>query len=397
MPDTPSLPLPENFEIGDGTQSNPYMISNVNQLVNVENYPNAHFKLQNDIVLNNVNSGKYNIKPMFSDDNMFNGVFDGNGHKISNLTIYNTTTFYAGLFACIGESGCVKNLILENVDLKGTNYIGAVAGYSLGVIENCTVNGEINYLSENSYKVFIGGIVGRIDNKIDKCSSNVNIICTELNGEANLGGLAGYIDGESLSLSDCFAVGNILCESKKSTLYAGGLFGYSGSINLINCYATGDITATGCQYTYVGGFVGSGRLTVSNSYTTGDITATGDYDAYAGGFVGDGGTINVTSSYTVSKISVASEGTVYSGAFAGYTDNFKMTNAHWLYYEESGVEYAIGYGGSMGIPSSIGSTKHTKISDFYTLADALNTGLETPVWENVNGGLPTLKSKKEVE
>ena len=113
--------------------------------------------------------------------------------------------------------------------------------------------------------------------------------------------------------------------------------------------------------------------------------------------MGDGGTINVTSSYTVSKISVASEGTVYSGAFAGYTDNFKMTNAHWLYYEESGVEYAIGYGGSMGIPSSIGSTKHTKISDFYTLADALNTGLETPVWENVNGGLPTLKSKKEVE
>ena len=462
VPDTPSLPLPENFEIGDGTQSNPYMISNVNQLVNVENYPNAHFKLQNDIVLNNVNSGKYNIKPMFSDDNMFNGVFDGNGHKISNLTIYNTTTFYAGLFACIGESGCVKNLILENVDLKGTNYIGAVAGYSLGVIENCTVNGEINYLSENSYKVFIGGIVGRIDNKIDKCSSNVNIICTELNGEANLGGLAGYIDGESLSLSDCFAVGNILCESKKSTLYAGGLFGYSGSINLINCYATGDITATGCQYTYVGGFigrdfsitssitisngyatgditatgchytyvggfvgsgrltvsnsyttgditatgcdytdvggfVGDGSLTVSNSYTTGDITATGDYDAYAGGFVGDGGTINVTSSYTVSKISVASEGTVYSGAFAGYTDNFKMTNSHWLYYEESGVEYAIGYGGSMGIPSSIGSTKHTKISDFYTLADALNTGLETPVWENVNGGLPTLKSKKEVE
>ena len=54
-------------------------------------------------------------------------------------------------------------------------------------------------------------------------------------------------------------------------------------------------------------------------------------------------------------------------------------------------------GSSMGIPSSIGSTKHTKISDFYTLADALNTGLETPVWENVNGGLPTLKSKKEVE
>ena len=102
------------------------MISNVNQLVNVENYPNAHFKLQNDIVLNNVNSGKYNIKPMFSDDNMFNGVFDGNGDKISNLTIYNTTTFYAGLFACIGESGCVKNLILENVDLKGTNYIGVV-------------------------------------------------------------------------------------------------------------------------------------------------------------------------------------------------------------------------------------------------------------------------------
>ena len=180
-----------DFAGGNGTEARPYQIETAEQMRAIDKYPQAHFILINDISLEN------NFTSMFTDENMFNGVFDGNGHKITNLTIYNDKTFYTGLFACIGENGAVKNLTLESVDISGINYVGGIAGYSLGTIENCNVSGNINYLSKNSYKVFIGGIVGRIDAKINQCTTNVKIICSETNNDTYLGGIAGYLDCRS--------------------------------------------------------------------------------------------------------------------------------------------------------------------------------------------------------
>lgn len=55
----------------------------------------------------------------------FEGILDGKGHTISSLSIENSTN-YAGLFHTIGEKGTVKNLVLENVFLRGS-YAGGVA------------------------------------------------------------------------------------------------------------------------------------------------------------------------------------------------------------------------------------------------------------------------------
>ncbi len=492
--------VPEAFETGDGTVNNPYMVSTVNQLANVEKYPTSHYMLQNDIVFKTVESGDYNFKPLFSDDNMFNGVFDGNGHKITNLTINNTSTFYTGLFACIGEKGAVKNLTLENVNISGTNYIGGIAGYSLGVIENCSVGGSINYLSHNGYKVFIGGIVGRMENLIGQCNTEVSITCIEAKGGTNIGGVAGYLSGgvsfNPFNISECSTTGDIVCDKTSSTVYVGGVFGYTeerikfarlsstgeltvtnssgevycgglagvfgdscdiydsfttGNINangedvscggfggriyrctISNSYTTGNVTANGREVRCggFGGDYGNGSNTIiSNSYTAGNVTANGRGLVYCGGFIGysscfqdifnsytmgnvtangrevycggfggyiGGDDLAISSSYTVSKISVSCEGENYSGAFVGSADTFKLTNAHWLYFADSGVEYAVDYGSSMGIPSSIGAIKHTQLSDFYTLAETLNNGLEEPVWENLGeNALPTFKKKAE--
>lgn len=449
---------PAKFESGDGTEENPYLISTVNQLANVVNYSAANFKLQNDIVLKTVASGQFNFKPLFSDDNPFNGTFDGNGHKIVNLTLYNTATFYTGMFACVGESGLIKNLTLENVDISGTNYIGGIAGYSQGKIINCSVSGKISYIADNSFKVFVGGVVGRIENALNECNSSVAITCLQINGEANIGGIAGYFERSGCVIADTAFTGDIdISTEERVTLEVGGLFGYTESnFNLTNVYTTGAITANGVEYVYVGGLVGVGSPTVNASYTTGAITVTGGYYVYVGGLVGDGSptvngsyttgaitatgridlccgglvgesgsfmTVNgsyttgaitatggdevciggligrpylcrISSSFTVSKINITCEGRVYSGAVVGYTKSFILSAVHWL-YTEGGAEYAVGYGDSLGIPSSMGSTKHNDISDFYNLAEVLNEGLEEPIWKNTADGLPVLILKND--
>lgn len=79
----------------------------------------------------------------------------------------------------------------------------------------------------------------------------------------------------------------------------------------------------------------------------------------------------------------------------GYANEVTLTNAHWLYFADSGAEYAVGYSGTLGIPTNIGATKHTDIAEFYTLADTLNEGLETPAWEHTGANtLPTLIRKE---
>lgn len=68
--------------------------------------------------------------------------FDGNGHKISNLT---AEGWRAGLFGYLG-GGSIKNLTLENVTVTGAQ-VGAFAGAVEGKIENCTLTGTKNVIT----------------------------------------------------------------------------------------------------------------------------------------------------------------------------------------------------------------------------------------------------------
>lgn len=60
------------------------------------------------------------------------------------------------------------------------------------------------------------------------------------------------------------------------------------------------------------------------------------------------------------------------------------------------VNYAVGYSDSLGIPTSIGATAHDSAEDFKTLAEKLNEGLETPVWQNeADKDYPTLIKEEQ--
>lgn len=56
----------------------------------------------------------------------------------------------------------------------------------------------------------------------------------------------------------------------------------------------------------------------------------------------------------------------------------------------------MGHSDSLGIPTSIGGTRHNSVEEFHTLADTLNAGREEPVWEHKDEDtLPTLIEKTQ--
>ena len=100
----------------------------------------------------------------------------------------------------------------------------------------------------------------------------------------------------------------------------------------------------------------------------------------------------VRNAYSSSAVSAEGGRTVHVGGLIGYvSDSVNLENAHWLKSAETDAVYAVGYSDSLGVPTSIGSTSHAILDEFYTLADTLNAGREVPVWEHTGENtLPSL-------
>lgn len=75
----------------------------------------------------------------------FNGTFDGQGYAIKNLkkTVLPTSKDedldLLALFGSVGKDGVIKNLVIDQMDVKGTNAVAGIVSINMGAIENCSV------------------------------------------------------------------------------------------------------------------------------------------------------------------------------------------------------------------------------------------------------------------
>ncbi len=184
------------FTGGSGTPEDPYYISNAAQLKLIENDLTANYKLIADI------TNAVTISPIGTEEDPFEGTFDGNGHTISNLTINssvfdkeNTTlTPATGIFGV--NEGTIKdvifkalsvNSIFDNDGVSPQNdfayfYIGGIAGINRGVIRNCvisnadsvnssiTVNRRKEMVDDRTVTVYVGGITAENMGTVEYCS-----------------------------------------------------------------------------------------------------------------------------------------------------------------------------------------------------------------------------------
>jgi hypothetical protein len=188
---------------GNGSVEDPFQIASVDDFLAMTTAPEdwaSSFILTADIDLAGQPFSNSPIAPDISNTQYgfqgtsFTGVYDGNSHIISNLTITASTwQEYVGLFGYVGPDGQVRNLGVENVYITGRLYVGGLVGETdSGTLTACYATGSVS-------------------------------------GDFYVGGLAGY--DESGTLTDCYATGSVT-----GTDPVGGLVGYLQHGYINSCY-----------------------------------------------------------------------------------------------------------------------------------------------------------------
>jgi len=288
------------FSGGSGKENDPYIITTAVELAQLATYvnegttpyanANVHYKLNNNIDLSDYQTDK-GWTPIgrypYPNDYSFKGVFDGNGKKITKLTINDSTFRYVGLFGRT-YNATVKNLGIEDVNIVASSprfstsrNTGGVVGQNVeSSISNCYVIGTISSSATsvtNAYcPSFAGGIVGQnVESSISNCYSEGSVYShtsafyTPIPPFSYAGGIVGYnLDG---SVSNCYSTSSVTASSgRASGAVAGGIVGGNHG-NVSYCYATGSVSSSSLALSTVrsraGGVVGynsSGSASVSN-------------------------------------------------------------------------------------------------------------------------------------
>lgn len=170
-----------------------------------------------------------------SGKNLFNDVFDGQGHSLNNLRFEQTIdgNYYAGLFSGISATGSVKNLILEQATYnkeKDTKNVAFLAGINRGEINNCILrNCTVEIIRKDSD---FGSLVNWNEGAIINCHvDNVRLKNEIPQGNA----LARYNQGGKII--NC-AVTN--CNFSKAKNRSGLICSITKNGEILNCYLKGN-------------------------------------------------------------------------------------------------------------------------------------------------------------
>jgi len=309
----PGDPLPayqlSDFITGAGTQIDPYLIYTAEQFNMIGLFLcdwDKHFKLMADIDLNGFTRTSFNI---IGTDYYypFAGVFDGNGHTISNFSYVSTGTSYIGLFGYVDDPNAeIKDLGLIDPNIDGVT--GGVVGSLVGKLRNATITNCYVQGGSVSGNDCPGGLVGENYGTIANCHSTGSVT-----GDGPAGGLVGYNRG---AISNCYASGDI-----SGTARVGGLVGWNGDGTITNSYSTGSVSGDRS----VSGLVGENYGTITNCYSAGSVTG----DHWVGGLVG-ANFYNGTIFNCYSTANVSGSGFWYGivGGLVGYNFRGTITNCY---------------------------------------------------------------------
>ncbi|MFO7992282.1 MAG: GLUG motif-containing protein [Thermoplasmata archaeon] len=318
-----------SFSGGNGTEGNPYLISNVTQLQNMTANVTAHYELANDIDASNTTewNGGAGFKPVGNNTEYFTGSFDGQNYTITDLYINRSSVNYVGLFGYTDAGAEVSDVGLVDANITGSSSVGGLVGINGydGTVNNSYATGDVNGTNgdvgglvgtnsgtvNNSYAGgnvsgggTIGGLVGR--NGYDSMVNN-SYATGDVNGTSwDTGGLVGYNEG---TVDYSYATGNVNGDSP-----VGGLVGTNyGIVN--HSYAAGDVNGTD----YVGGLVGVSDYytTISHSYATGNVSGNSD----VGGLLGMSYDSSVSNSYANTNVSGGSNVGGLVGKHGGKVSN----------------------------------------------------------------------------
>jgi len=172
-------------------------------------------------------------EPIGNETGPFAGIFDGDGHMISDLYIDRPGTDSVGLFGHIDEEGVLSDLGVVDGHINGNEDVGVLVGTNDGTVENSYADVDVNAFAQ------VGGLIG-----------------------SNQG-----------TVSDSYATGDASGEDD----HVGGLVGFN-SDTIENSYSTGSVSGM----SNVGGLLGGNTGTVSDSFWDVDTSGQDDSDGGTG-------------------------------------------------------------------------------------------------------------------
>lgn len=150
------------FAGGVGTEDNPYLIEDIEDLNAIRNNLGAYYRLISNI---NMNIYPYNDGAGWDPIDGFYGTLDGDGYIISNLYINRPDRDGVGLFGMTPRTSCTrrvdffKNIILENVNITGRDRVAALLGDYNSMYFNSSGSFSSNVICTKIYNIFISGSI----------------------------------------------------------------------------------------------------------------------------------------------------------------------------------------------------------------------------------------------
>ena len=247
------------------------------QLANSNNtFAGTTVILDNDIDMRSVSETFVPIGT--SEGSPFNGVFDGQGHVITNLRLTSTRQ-YVGLFGFSNGTRMRRVVLDRSCSVKSDHIdeslsVGGLLGYCNASLSECAFEDVVSLASLKYEKyhhkyplLYMGTVVGDCtaaghDCHAHSCVSSGTITYSGLSGTAHFGGIMARCMGATgrccvegaASYTVIHAYGQV-----GSTMYAGGIVGYGNfRLTLTNCVSMSSIsTSVYAGYLSQGAIVGS--------------------------------------------------------------------------------------------------------------------------------------------
>ena len=172
------------------------------------------------------------------DELEFSGVFDGQGHSISNMYVYEGGS-YLGLIG-FARYATIKNLTILGGSVTSIDLDAKRIGGMIGQAEDCKEISNCHSSASACGTVKVGSLCGSVQSFntptiVSNCSASGTVY-----GREECGGMIGEVYG-NVFVRNCYATGDVkLVEGYTTAWYRGGLIGnlmYGGCVE--NAYSTG--------------------------------------------------------------------------------------------------------------------------------------------------------------
>lgn len=329
-----------NFEAGDGSAGNPFLIADDTQLAYLASDFECWEYDYRQIADINI-SGRAPWTPIGDVSTSFTGTYRGEDtvtglpHSITGLTIIDPDG-PAGLFGFIesdDDSVVISGLDLIDVDIVVSDDTpvpaGALAGVVLGIFGGVVtverISAEITRVDSPDVA---GGLAGEAQG-VELAS--IHVSGGTVSGEFPTGGIVGALEDASVDLSSSST-------TVQGVDQVGGIAGCATDISITRSQVTGNIDGLDS----VGGLVGCGdSVTIGDSFTSGAISGDQVVGGLVGGLTSGVPAATITNSYARGAIT----GTSDVGGLVGLDDgNTEAIAAYWDTQTTGQATSAVGEG-----------------------------------------------------